>query len=260
VTLSFLSRRRQKDKKLASPETGYIAFGDRQVAFSVTRSRRRRRTIAFKMESDLSLRVLAPFSVRLGALTKILQDRAPWIVRELANRKTVAPQNDFADGASFSYLGHAYTLRVTQGDHAPQCCFLSPRFLRVHVPDAALSPENLRREVRLEILLWMKKRARVKLKKRLDLWAEKMGVDYKKLIVTDPARRWGSCSADNIIRLNWRLMMAPLPVIDYVVAHELAHVRHKDHSPRFWAFLAQAMPDAQARRKILRRIEVGLVL
>jgi predicted metal-dependent hydrolase len=241
-------------------EKGFIALGDEKVAFSVFRSRKRRRTVAFKMEQDSSLRVLAPFSASLASLTKILQSRASWIARELANRKNVPAQNGFADGAVFSYLGHGYTLRVTQGGENPRSCLLSPRVLRVHVPDVSLSPESLQQEVRLEIMLWIKRRARAKLKKRLDLWAQRMGVSYKKLIVTDPARRWGSCSADNVIRLNWRLMLAPLPIIDYVVAHELAHVRHKDHSSRFWGFVADKMPDFQARRKILRRIERGLVL
>ncbi|MGB9152687.1 MAG: SprT family zinc-dependent metalloprotease [Alphaproteobacteria bacterium] len=242
------------------PETGILALGSESIAFSVTRSRKRKRTIVFKMESDFSLRVLAPVSPSLRSLTRILQNRAPWIARELANRKKSLPLPRYIDGAVFSYLGHTYTLRVTQGVHAPQSCLLSPRVLHVHVPDENLSTENLQQEVRLEIMLWVKKRARIKLKKRLDLWALRMGVTYKKLIVTDPERRWGSCSVDNIIRLNWRLMLAPLPIIDYVVAHELAHVRHKNHSPRFWGFLAETMPDVQSRRKILRSIERGLML
>lgn len=253
--------RRDKEAvtEFSEPETGFITLGDEQIPFSVFRSRKRRRTIAFRMEHDKSLRVLAPFSARMGTLAKILQNRAPWIRRELG-RKESAPQNGFTDGAAFFYLGYHCTLRVTQGMHAPRSCFLSPRVLHVHVPDKNLSPENLEQEVRLEILLWLKKRARMKLKKRLDLWAARMDVTYRKFVISDPRHRWGSCSADDVIRLNWRLMLAPLPVIDYVVAHELAHVRHKNHSPRFWGFLARYMPDAGARRKKLRSLERGLVL
>ncbi len=244
---------------LYTPETGCLALNGVPVTFSIFRSKRRKRTIAFKMERDGSLRVLAPFSASLSSVTKILHKRAAWIARELADRKHALPENDFTDGAVFSYLGHTYTLRITQGGNAPRLCLLSPRVLRVHVPDETLSQDNLQQEVRLEILLWLKKRAKIKFKKRLDLWAERLGVRYKKLIVTDPERRWGSCSVDNIIRLNWRLMMAPLPILDYVVAHELCHVHHKNHAPRFWSFLAQAMPDCQARRKTLRRLECGII-
>jgi len=241
-------------------ESGSLALDGEIVLFSLIRSRKRKRTIAFKMERDASLKIMVPFSASLSAVTKILQKRAAWIRRERKKREETQPQHDFTDNTVFSYLGRPYTLRVTQGGHAPRSCVLSPRILRVHVPDKNLSPENLRQEVRLEILLWLKKRARVKVKRRLDLWAERMGVTYKKLIITDPERRWGSCSADNVIRLNWRLMTMPLPILDYVVAHELAHIRHKNHSPRFWAFVGQAMPDCAARRKILHGLERNLVI
>ncbi|MDR3424933.1 MAG: SprT family zinc-dependent metalloprotease [Alphaproteobacteria bacterium] len=241
-------------------ESGLVALGGERVLFSVSRSKKRKRTIAFKMERDGGLRVLAPASVSLGAVTKILQKRAAWIARERADRRKAAPAHEYTDGAAFSYLGHSCALRITQGDHAPRSCRLAPHVLHIHVPDETLSQENLREEVRLEILLWVKKRARVKLKRRLDLWAGRLGVRYKKLAVTAPEHRWGSCSADNVIRLNWKLMLAPLPILDYVAAHELCHVRHKNHSPRFWNFLAQAMPDYKTRRKYLRSIERKLMI
>jgi len=246
---------------MSSPksESGFIALNGEQVSFSVFRSRKRKRTVAFKMERDSSLRVLAPFSASLGAVTRILEERAPWIIRQLAVRKTIEPSVEFVNGASFAYLGHSYRLHVTRGDEAPPSCILSPHRLHVHVPDINLSEDSLRQEVRLEIMLWLKKRARTKLKQRLDFWAARMGVAYKKLSVTDPSQRWGSCSVDNIIRLNWRLMLAPLAIVDYVVVHELAHIRHKNHSPRFWGFVAQAMPDYLVRRKRLREIERNLV-
>jgi len=244
----------------AQQETGIVAIAGEEVAFSVTRSRRRKRTIAFKMEQGEGLKVIAPYSTSLRALTRILQRRAAWIARELSDQKKVFAQSDFTDGSVFSYLGHSYTLRVTQADKGAQSCSLLPRIMHVHVPDLSLSPDNLRQEVRLEILLWLKRRARDKLKKRCDLWAQKLGVDYKKLIIAGPLQRWGSCSVDNVIRLNWRLMLAPLPVIDYVVAHELSHIRHKNHSPQFWGFLGQVMPDYKARRKILRSVERQLVI
>jgi predicted metal-dependent hydrolase len=243
------------------PETSQLTIGENNtVSFTVFRSRHRRRTVAFKIESDGSLRVLAPYAASIASVTKILQKRASWIAREMAQREQTFPCNAFMDGSFFSYLGYECILRITQGAGKPQSCHFSPWRIHVHVPDDKLSPENLREEVRLEILLWIKKRARRKFKKRLDLWAARMGVPYQKLLVTDPERRWGSCSVDNVIRLNWRLMMAPLPMLDYVAAHELAHVRHKNHSPRFWAFLERVIPDWKVRRKALRKMEGGLVL
>jgi predicted metal-dependent hydrolase len=243
-----------------APSDGFIILNGEWVHFSVFRSKRRKRTIAFKIERDGNVRVLAPCLATLGGIEKTLEKRASWIMRERAMRKKQGGREEFTDGAVFSYLGYPCVLSVTQGGKAPSSCLLRSRRLRVHVPEEKLSPENLQHEVRLEILLWIKKRARTKLKKRLDFWAERLGVRYKKLVVTNPEQRWGSCSVDNIVRLNWRLMMAPLQILDYVVAHELCHIRHKNHSPRFWGFLAEAMPDYQMRRRALRHVERNLVV
>jgi predicted metal-dependent hydrolase len=241
-------------------ESGFIILNEERIAYSVFRSKKRKRTIAFKIERDASLRILAPFRASVGSIEEILKKRASWIARERAARKTGDAKKEFTNGSLFPYLGYPCMLRVTQGKEALGSCILSPHVLHVHVPDEELSPETLRQEVRLEILLWIKKRARAKLRKRLDLWAKRLGVSYKKLVIVNPEQRWGSCSADNIIRLNWRLMTVSLPILDYVAAHELCHIRHKNHSPRFWGFLAQAIPDYKMRRKILRRIERNLVI
>jgi len=230
------------------------------VPFSIYRTPRRKRTIAYKMERDASVRIAAPLSASAGSVLKILKRQAPWITRERALRKKLLTHNDFLEGSLFPYLGRAYRLYVTQGKQAPLGCRLKPHALHVHIPDPLPSREALREQIRLEILLWLKKRARAKIKKRLDFWAARLDVRYKRFVLASPERRWGSCSADDVIRINWRLIMAPLPILDYVVAHELCHVRHKNHAPRFWAFLTKAMPDCRQRRKILRAMESSLAL
>ncbi len=115
-------------------------------------------------------------------------------------------------------------------------------------------------DIRLEILLWLKKRAKVKFQKRMDMWAARLGVRYQKMVIANAERRWGSCSVDDVIRLSWRLIMAPLPILDYVIVHELSHVKNKNHGPQFWAQVASVMPDYKNRRKHLRLIGGGLVL
>ncbi len=247
-------------KKPPNPERGTLRIDGEDVPFSIFRTRRRKRTIAYKMERDASVRVAAPLSASSGSVLKILKRQAPWITRERELRKKLLTHYDFLEGSAFPYLGRAYKLRIARGKQAAAGCRLSPHALHVHISDPSQTREGLRAQIRLEILLWLKKRARGKIKKRLDFWAERMDVRYKSFVLANPERRWGSCSADNVIRINWRLIMAPLPVLDYVVAHELCHVRHKNHSPRFWAFLAKAMPDCKERRKILRALESNLAL
>jgi len=248
--------------KKAKPtsEAGTVHVCGEMVRFIIERSRRRKRTIAFRMESDFSLRLLVPVSANLRTVTRIIQSHAPWLARKLEQQKRIPPSCSFVDGDFFPYMGHKCRLHVTQGNSKPQSCILYPKRLCIHVPDEALSPDSVCEEVKLEIALWAKKRARSLFKKRLDFWANQLGVKYTKLIIVDPEKRWGSCSANNIIRLNWRLIMAPLKVIDYVVLHELSHIRHKDHSRRFWGFLESHMPDWHARRKLLRELEQRPIL
>lgn len=234
--------------------TGTVVIDGEPTFYSVCRSKKRKRTIAFKFVRGNTLRVLAPFRASQGVIESILYRRADWISRERSRRMTDSGKAPYTDGAAFSYLGFPCTVRITQGALAPRSCALLPRRFVVHVPEE-LSPDGLRDEVRLELLLWIKKRARTKFKARLDFWAQRLGVSYKKMIVANQGARWGSCSADDVIRLNWKLMMAPLRVVDYVVAHELSHVRHKNHSVRFWSFLARAMPDCELRRSELRTLE-----
>lgn len=261
-------RFRDLQKLIMSPtrplhETGMVKLRDLDISFVIVRSARRTRTIAFTIDPNAGLRIMAPLRTRRSTIQAMLQHRAPWILAKLSEHqkaKEVNMPQDFVDGETFSYMGNNCRLRVTQSEAQPQGCRLKPRFLWINIADVNLSAEGLKQEVRLEILLWIKKRAKIKFKKRMDLWSKKLGVSYKKLLITDPARQWGSCTVDNIVRLNWRLMMAPLPLIDYVVAHELVHIIHKNHSSRFWGTLGKFMPDYQERRKKLRRIGSGLIL
>lgn len=244
-------------------ETGHIALGDREVPFTVIRNRRRKRTIAFTIDDNMGLRILAPARARLSTIKIMLRQRSGWIADKIAERQKsprASSPKDFTDGKTISYLGYSYRIYITQNDQEPHGCRVTPRRFVVNIPVTGLSAPALQQEVRMEIQLWLKKRAKTKFQKRMDLWAEILGVKYRKLIISNPEQRWGSCTTNNVVRLNWRLIMAPLPLLDYVAAHELCHVVHKNHSMRFWRLLGTVMPDYKERRKKLRQIGHGLVL
>ncbi len=246
----------------AQRESGNILLGDKNVSFTVSRSKRRRRNIAFDIQPPATLRISAPVRISLSSIQNIIRRNSGWIARKLeqVNATGIAPPRQFTDSERITYLGRPYRLQILHDESMPQGCRLRPHRMEVNIHGDWLSDEALAQEVRLEILLWLKKRAKEKIQKRTDYWARRMGVKYREMIVSNPERRWGSCNAQNVIRLNWRLIMAPLALLDYVVVHELAHVPHKNHSHRFWRFVASAMPDWQTRRKQLRGISHGLVL
>jgi len=272
-------------------EAGEITCGDRRVLFTVTRSKRRRRSIAFKMESAEAITILAPARASLSSIHALINRNTGWIARRMAKLQRAASALPPKDEESLTYLGQRYKISVTQDEAQPQGCRLLPRRMVVNFTDSKrgragvggelvntgnllTSPPSIPpasggdawmasptpADIRLELLLWLKKRAKVKLQRRMDVWAARLGVRYQKLVIANAEHRWGSCNAQNVIRLNWRLIMAPLPIIDYVVVHELCHVRHKNHGAGFWGQVASVMPDYQARRKRLRFIGGGLVL
>jgi len=146
-------------------------------------------------------------------------------------------------------------LRIVSNPERPQGCNIEGLYFEVNLHKPALTDAARREEARLEILLWHKKQARKIFRERTDSWAAHMGVKYRRLTPSNPRRLWGSCSAQDDIRLNWRLIMASPGLLDYVIVHELSHVVHKNHSKRFWNLVASIMPDWKGRRHELRKLD-----
>ena len=105
---------------------------------------------------------------------------------------------------------------------------------------------------------WLMRQAKALFAQRLDHFAPLLGVRYRQLRLSSAGTRWGSASADGTIRLNWRLIHLKLEMVDYVVVHELSHLRHMDHSPQFWDVVASILPDHALRRKALKHSAVPL--
>lgn len=243
-------------------ESGEIQLDEQRIAYTVARSRRRRRTIGFVMDSPSTLRIMAPVRASLSSIHSVLQRQKDWMRRRLrafkkrADLQISLTNTGYLHGAEITYLGRIFRLHITHDQGKPQGCSLQPHRIFVNLHDATAHQED----IRLEIMLWLKKRAKVKFQRRMNFWARRLGVSYHSLVISKPLRRWGSCSADNVIRLNWRLIMAPLPVLDYVAVHELCHVKNKNHGPRFWSQVASVMPDWKCRRRNLRFLGDGFAL
>lgn len=215
----------------------------------------RRRSLALTIQPGGEIRILAPSGISLYRINRLLHRHAGWIQKKLDTALShESPwKPDFTDGASLPYRGREHRLVITGDPFLPSGCRLDEN--RIHVNVVGDSPPD---EARLEIRLWYKKQARQELPDRLAYWSQRLDVTATRLIITNPSRRWGSCSVAGIIRLNWRLILTPPEVTDYVVAHELCHIRHKNHARVFWDCLGKIIPDYKARRLILREWEKRL--
>lgn len=241
-----------------------LRLGACEVAYEFKRGKRR--TIGLSVGPD-GLSVSAPRWTPLGEVEALLHDKADWVLdklqgahdraRELARARTV-----WADGAEFEFLGQRVRLRID-----PAHAFTEVG--AVLEPDAS-DPDGCARlrlglahnasetQVRDAAQAWLMRQAKRVFAERLDLFAPRLGVRYERLRLSSAGTRWGSASVDGTIRLNWRLVHLRLDMIDYVVVHELSHLRHMDHSPQFWDVVASVMPDHAQRRKALRQAAVPL--
>ena len=222
----------------------------------ITRSRKRRRTVALRIEPDGSVRVQAPLRTSLSWINAFVASKLDWIARQqkiIRERKSLAALPLLDDGSMVPFRGQMLRLVIATTSHNP-IQYREDQTLHLGLlPD--LSPAARQAEVRTELTLWYKKQARVVFQERLTHWAERLEVRPSRLVVTNPQRRWGSCNSKNEIRLNWRLIMAAPEILDYVVAHELCHISHKNHGRGFWRSLEAVMPDMKTRRQALRSFE-----
>ena len=233
-----------------------IVLGDVVVAYALQRVRRR--SIGMVVGPD-GLSVRAPRWVGLGDIEAALLEKAKWIRARLVEqreraRRLEATRIRWADGTALPYLGDTVILvldtRITGAQLRTEAQALPgvPRLtLHLGLPHTA-TPAQIRDAAQS----WLQKQARRVFEERVAHFASALAVRVKRLSLSSAQTRWGSASADGCIRLNWRLIHFALPIIDYVVVHELAHLRHMDHSPRFWDVVRSVIPDLEARKAQLK--------
>src|SRR3954452_6201272 len=215
------------------------------LPYRVRRSDRARR-VRVSVDARGEVEVVLPRRSPERAAAAAIVELRPWIDRRLeeagAGRAALA-----ARGATLPSLGRTLALRPETGRR------------RVHrrdddllVPDDACAPAAIER--------WYRRAAQREITPRLDAAVATLGTSYSKLTIRNQRTRWGSCSANGAMSFNWRLLLAPEPVLDYVVWHEACHLRVMDHSTVFWTLVARHCPDYEIHRRWLRRHGTTLVL
>ncbi len=197
--------------------------------------RSKRRTVSLEITRDARLVVRAPEAVPWKYIEEFVLRKQSWITdkqRFVRERYYHVRPKAFIDGEEFLYLGDAYRLSITE--EGEQLLLLDREF---HLPRA------YRPGARTVFVNWYKQQAYLKIKERVDWYAGLFGLTYNKFSITHAQRLWGSCSARNNLHFSWRLVMAPLHVVDYVVIHELAHLKEKNHSKKFWDKVSTMLPD-----------------
>ena len=221
----------------------YIQLEREIVGYRLRRARRR--SIGLVIDDD-GLRVAAPGHTPIAEIEAFIREKARWVLQKLSAWRSAPkpPVVNWSDGTMVALLG------------TPVRIELRPDRRDISLEDGRLGMGLARRgepaALRKRGIAWFKDRARSLFGERLALYAAKLGVPTPALTLSNARTQWGVCREDGHVRLNWRLIHLPLHLVDYVVAHELAHLREMNHSARFWAVVGGLYPEYQTARSELR--------
>jgi len=221
----------------------HIQLGGEIVAYRFRRARRR--SIGLVIDAD-GLRVAAPGHTPVAEVEAFIGKKARWVLKKLSAWRAAPrpPVVNWGAGATITLLGAPVSIDLLPGRGD-----ISLRDGRLGI---GLAPRGEPAALRKRGIAWLKDRALALFSERLVLYAANLGVPKPALTLSNARTRWGACHRDGHVRLNWRLIHLPLHLIDYVVAHELAHLREMNHSARFWMVVGSLYPDYKAARRELR--------
>lgn len=226
----------------------HVVLGERTITYQLTRAKRR--SIGF-IVGNHGLSVRAPRWTPLYDIESALREKSAWILKKLFEVEqrlahTHKAQMVWQDGAALDYLGEPFTLQL-----GAMYAAIDPEQKRLWV---ALPSTATEAQIQDAAQSTIQRAALLLFEARLNHYAPLLGVHWKSLKLSNAGGRWGSAKSDGTIRLNWRLMHFRLPVIDYVVVHELSHLRHMNHSPRFWDTVEGIMPDYTQLKNELKAV------
>jgi predicted metal-dependent hydrolase len=213
--------------------------------------RRQRRTVGLKITAE-GLVVHAPKRIFEFQLNQILQEKAGWILKKLQAREDNKIEKiQWQDGEHLLYLGQDIQLILVKNNK--KSIHFERNELAIHAPEA-----NIHAACRAAVLMWYKKQAILDFTRRVEVFAAKLGVSTPPVAISNAQSRWGSCNSRGQVRLSWRLLQAPPHIINYVICHELAHLKQMNHSAKFYAVLENLFPNHKLAEKELKLLSPQL--
>lgn len=223
-------------------------MGDLQIPYELITSKRK--SIGIKVSNEKGVEVRAPKNISKKMLEDVLKSRAPWIqekMNDIRAKADLKPAYIFKPGEYIPLLGQKYRLHVDKViSKKEECVKLDEAIIYAYVrqDDAEYIKENL--------IKWYKLIAEEVLIKKTIYYSKKLDVSFEKVKINSPSKRWGSCGSNGNINYNWKIILAPEQIIDYLVVHELAHRKEMNHSGKFYAIVSAVLPDYAIRQKWLK--------
>ena len=241
-----------KRKPSASTDVETMVFRDREIQ---VRRQPRKRNLSLSLRPDGRIRVTAPKSASRTVIESFLIMQNGWLENNLSRfsqLRSCYPVREYREGEEFPMLGRSLTLSFRAGTTAR--FDLDGDRLIAEIPAgewASFNPAAPHHELGPRLRALYMEVGKQLLRSRMKIYSERMDLEPSALRFGSQRTRWGSCSWNRTISLNWRLVVAPIEVVDYIVVHELSHLKHYNHSPKFWALVAQYMPDYKTHSRWL---------
>ena len=216
------------------------------LADKIVRSKRRR-SLALVITKDADFEVRVPYRASLSTIKKFVNENRTWIEKKIEKKKELIDRHrnhvlpkEFIDGEGVMYEGKIYKLRISDCKD-------------VNVSEVLYFPRKFLPQAKQYLIIWLKHRALKKITERVNYFANITGLKHKSVKISSAEGIWGSCNYRGSLIINWRLIMAPSAVLDYIVVHELAHLVVKNHSKLFWNKVKEILPDYKTHETWIKK-------
>ncbi|NJD03914.1 MAG: M48 family metallopeptidase [Ruminiclostridium sp.] len=226
----------------------FYEYGTQRIEFTVVF--RNRKTMLIEVEAPKTITVTVPVGTAENKILEMVKTKSKWIVKKLFDIKDMEYRKrtrQYVNGESFIYMGRNYSLQIILDYKA-----IPPEAKLIRGKICVYTCLKDDRLVRLALENWYKDKAREKIQERINYYQPYFDVKPAKITVKDQKKRWGSCSSRKSLLFNWKCIMAPSPVLDYIVVHEMCHLVHMNHSKEFWQLLKRVLPDYENRKAWLK--------
>ena len=207
--------------------------------------RSNRKSMGIFVERDGTIMVTAPHQAELNDIERFVSEKRIWIYQKLAQKKALnreGPKREFVNGQGFLYLGKSYRLKIIDHEEIKSTRASKTALLRLWHGYFELAKSE-KAKARNHFISWYRKQIKKQLKERIPRYDKRIGVKVKDFKILDLGHRWASCGRNGVINFNWRSVMAPVWVFDYILVHELVHMIERGHTDRFWRIVARVIPD-----------------
>lgn len=230
-----------------------IKAGSKVIEYKTIRTKRKTIGICVSPEKGVLIRV--PQGISNRKIKEVVFKKSNWILAKLEEMSKIMPPPDplkFVTGEKVLYLGKYYELRI-QSNYDKKRVIIEFNKIYFNIFVKKYIEEGERRShIKDSLIRWYRKQAGIKINNSIKKYIKYIGKEPENVRIKKQKRIWGSCSSRGNLNFNWKLIMAPLPVIDYIVVHELAHLIHPDHSRNFWNLVEKIIPDYKERQEWLK--------